>query len=108
MIQTQINQLFSKELEELWQRYKLFNKRPEYFPYNIKPQNQDQLLEFGLNQMIKSIAFIEAIYLKDPLRHNLELFQWIIYEWFSKSLKGDNQNILQKAKLLTEQSICLN
>jgi len=92
-----IVEVFDSELNELWHRY-LNGKKPEYFNYKAKPTTPRQLLEDGLGQMISVYQFVYAEYQNDT--NNLSFKQWLLYEWFSKSLKGNNQEILKKARLL--------
>ena len=81
----------------LWHRY-LNGKKPEYLNYKAKPTTPRQLLEYGVGQMISAYQFVYAEYQNDT--NNLSFKQWLLYEWFSKSLKGNNQEILKKARLL--------
>lgn len=93
----EIIELFASELDELWHRY-LNGKKPEYFNYKAIASTPRQLLEDGLGQMLSAQHFIHAEYRKDI--NNLTFEQWLLFEWFSKSLKGNDQEILKKAKSL--------
>lgn len=97
---TQVNEVFKDEILELWRRYTQENKKPEYFPYNIKASTPQELIDYGFGQMMDAIGFVKDAYEKDTIHHKLSFDQWIVYEWFSKSLKGDNNNIFLKASLL--------
>lgn len=96
---TKMNELFKEEIKELWRRYKEQNKKPEYFPYNRIASTPEELVTLGFEQMTKSPDFIQALYQNNP-HQGLTFDQWIVFEWFSKSLKGDEQNIFNKASLL--------
>lgn len=77
--------LFNAELTEIYNRY-LQGKKPAYYNYKFKPTNQQQLLEFGIAQMLSNKEYIHSLYQKDT--NNLSFEQWLIFEWFSNSLKG--------------------
>lgn len=97
---TQVNEIFKEEIKELWRKYSQENKKPEYFPYNQKASTPAELIEYGFGQMMDAIAFVKAAYEKDTPHQKLSFNQWMIFEWFSKSLKGDDNNLFLKASML--------
>jgi hypothetical protein len=87
--------IFESELTEIFNRYQQ-GKKPAYYNYKFRATSQQQLLEFGIAQMLSNKPFITTLFEKD--RNNLSFEQWLIYEWFSKSLKGNDHIILNKVK----------
>lgn len=90
-----VSSIFETELTEIFNRYQQ-DKKPSYYNYKFRATSQQQLLEFGIAQMLSNRLFMIDLYQKDS--NNLSFEQWLIYEWFSKSLKGNNHIILNKVR----------
>jgi len=92
--------LFKEEADYLYDLYISKGKRPTYFPFNQKPKSAQQLVAFGLFQLGKAIAKDPDLDPNEAQQLSLTDYQWSVYKWFSTSLKGDNEHILQKVKQL--------
>lgn len=90
-----VSSIFETELKEIFNRYQQ-GKKPSYYNYKFRATSQQQLLEFGIAQMLSNRLFMQDLFHKDT--NNLSFEQWLIYEWFSKSLKGNDHIILNKVR----------
>lgn len=90
-----VSTTFESELNEIFNRYKQ-GKKPSYYNYKFKADSPQQLLEFGVAQMLSNRLFMQDLFQKNT--NNLTFEQWLIYEWFSKSLKGNDLTILNKVR----------